>query len=74
MGPKELAEFREECALMASIRPHRNLVTFLGVSMDADQPLCLVTDFVDGGALDKKLADPSVQFDWSLILKLAKGI
>jgi hypothetical protein len=34
MGEKELQEFREECALMASIRPHRNLVTFLGVSMD----------------------------------------
>jgi hypothetical protein len=34
--------------------------------------MCLVTDFVEGGALDKKLTDPRVVFDWPLILKLAK--
>lgn len=46
MGPKEMEEFKGECALMASIRPHHNLITFLGVSMDQGKPLCLVTDFV----------------------------
>lgn len=73
MGPKQLEEFTEECALMSGIRPHRNLVTFLGVSMDEGKPLCLLTDFVDGGALEGQLNNPKFKLDWAMILKLAKG-
>jgi serine/threonine protein kinase len=59
---------------MASIRPHRNLVTFLGVSMDAGQPLVLVTDFVEGGSLESKYMDPTFTVDWIFILRIAQGV
>jgi serine/threonine protein kinase len=59
---------------MASIRPHRNLVTFLGVSMDAGQPLVLVTDFVEGGSLESKYMDPTFPVDWVFILRIAQGV
>lgn len=74
LGPKELGEFHAEIALMASVRPHRNLVTFLGVSMEPGSPLCLVTDFVDGGSLESKYMDPQFPIDWAFILKVAKGV
>ena len=74
MGEKELTEFRSEIVLMGSLRPHRNLVTFLGVSMETDKPLCLVTDFVDGGNLESKYQDPSFPIDWVFILRIARGI
>ncbi len=74
LGEKELREFRDEITLMASIRPHRNLVTFLGVSMDEGHPLCLVTDFVDGGSLESKYMDPHFSVDWAFVLRIAKGV
>ena len=63
-----------EIGLMASIRPHRNLVTFLGVSMDPGQPLCLVTDFVEGGSLESKYQDAAFPIDWVFVLRIAKGV
>jgi serine/threonine protein kinase len=48
MGEKELNDFKEEAITMKNIPPHPNLVLFRGICLD---PLCLVTDFCDGGSL-----------------------
>jgi serine/threonine protein kinase len=57
LSEKEYADFKGECELMMTLRPHRNgkmgvgyltclVVPLLGVCIDTKKPLCLITDFV----------------------------
>jgi serine/threonine protein kinase len=48
MGDKELKEFIAEATTMKNIPPHPNLVLFRGMCLE---PLCLITDYCDGGSL-----------------------
>lgn len=56
------------------MRPHRNLLTLLGISSQPGKPICIVTDFVDGGSLESKLHDKGFPIDWLFIVKTVKGM
>lgn len=47
---KFMKEFKRELAVMLRIRPHPNLVSFIGVCNE-DGHLILVTEFCNGGTL-----------------------
>jgi len=49
---EEEAKFLAEVDLMARMKRHDNVVAFLGVSFN---PLCIVTEFLENGSLDKYL-------------------
>eukprot|EP01114_Cavostelium_apophysatum_P021359 TRINITY_DN7435_c0_g1_i2.p1 TRINITY_DN7435_c0_g1~~TRINITY_DN7435_c0_g1_i2.p1 ORF type:complete len:454 (-),score=55.97 TRINITY_DN7435_c0_g1_i2:124-1485(-) len=48
IGIDQLKDFLKEADVMRTIRPHKNVVTFLGVCRD---PLCIVTEFHSKGSL-----------------------
>jgi len=45
---KEIASFLDEAHLMQRLKPHKNVVLFIGVSIE---PLAIVTEFCDNGSL-----------------------
>jgi len=51
LSPEQLAEFRGEAELMSKLRPHPNVVQFLGVCSKPGKPLCIVAEFLEGGSL-----------------------
>ncbi len=65
-------EFRHEVWIMSGLS-HPNLVRLRGFCL---QPLCIVTELVEGGSLFDFLSDPdrSSALDWPLRLKIAKDI
>jgi serine/threonine protein kinase len=56
MSEKDLEDFQAEAALMKEMPPHPNIVLFRGICLD---PLCIITDYCDGGSLLKKLQTTS---------------
>jgi hypothetical protein len=54
MPQAALTSLRQEAAMLASLR-HPNVVSFLGVCLEADSQPMLVTEYVAGGALDGAL-------------------
>jgi len=73
MSKQEYEDFKSECQLMMNLRPHRNVVPLLGVCIDLKNPLCLVTDFIEFGSLEKLLRSP-YQISWAMVLSISKGI
>jgi Protein tyrosine and serine/threonine kinase len=69
--PETRADFEKEAAVMRQLRPHRNVVQLLGV---CDEPFCLVTEFVDRGALDAWLREQTVAPKVSLLQSICRGI
>jgi len=65
-----LADFESEASLMTKLRPHKNVVLFLGV---CTQPTCIVTEFVEKGALSTYLLSDAEIPD-TLKIKWIKGI
>jgi len=65
-----MADFESEASLMTKLRPHKNVVLFLGVCKD---PLCIVTEFVEKGALSTYLLSDAEIPD-TLKIKWIKGI
>jgi len=53
---------------------HPNIVQFIGISKDDARGFHIVTEFVGGGDLRKKLKDPSVPMTWRLKADLAHQI
>eukprot|EP01114_Cavostelium_apophysatum_P023219 TRINITY_DN8684_c0_g1_i1.p1 TRINITY_DN8684_c0_g1~~TRINITY_DN8684_c0_g1_i1.p1 ORF type:complete len:321 (+),score=68.72 TRINITY_DN8684_c0_g1_i1:133-963(+) len=51
LTPSELAAFTKEVELLSNLRPHTNIVQFLGASLETGSPLCLVTEYMPGGNL-----------------------
>jgi len=45
----DLQAFRSEAGVMANLRPHSNVVQFLGIT--SNPKLCIVTEFLEGGSL-----------------------
>jgi serine/threonine protein kinase len=71
LDPKQRADFARECAVLAKLRPHRNLVAFLGVTLLDDHD-AIVLDFCGGGSLEAALLDPAGGgSEWTLDDKLA---
>jgi len=73
MSAKDLADFRAEAKLMASLRPHVNVVQFLGIT-GGQYPLCIVTEFLDQGSLYGFLHGGDVKIDTNMMMTLVKGV
>jgi len=79
---KKLKDFKEtdkdpfiaEAKLMSLLTPHPNVVLFRGVTLD---PLCIVTDFCEGGSLRRYLiSDAKIDEDrmYRWVEDIAKGM
>eukprot|EP01117_Protostelium_nocturnum_P011690 TRINITY_DN4256_c2_g1_i1.p1 TRINITY_DN4256_c2_g1~~TRINITY_DN4256_c2_g1_i1.p1 ORF type:complete len:1845 (-),score=487.68 TRINITY_DN4256_c2_g1_i1:43-5547(-) len=70
--PDQVNFLKEVCVLKA-LRPHPNIVTFLGITL---KPLALVLEFCSGGSLDHYLALNKVSIDQKVawILGISRGI
>lgn len=66
-----LAEFWSEAALVAKLRPHTNIVQFLGV---CSNPFCAVYEFMAGGDLWSYLKNDDHKVTDALRLKWIQGI
>jgi serine/threonine protein kinase len=71
--PLELESFKREAELMMDLRPHKNIVCLLGVCADPGVPLCIVTEYVEGGSLESLLRSQQ-QLNWPMILHICQGI
>jgi hypothetical protein len=69
--PEAIKEFSEEARLLGNIKPHPNVVQFIGITRD---PLMLVTELVKGGALDSRLKSGKPPVQWTDIMKWARDI
>jgi len=69
---KELNAFRDEAKLMAALRPHVNVVQFLGITV-SPAPLCIVTEFLDQGSLFSYIHSDS-KIDSNILVNFVKGI
>jgi len=71
ISTEQLKDFEAEAALMKKLRPHPNLVLFLGLTKPPN--LCIVTEFVNGGTLLSLLhSHDSIPF--LIVAKIIKGI
>lgn len=70
-GGKLMLEFVREAALMARIRSHSNLVTFLGA---CDDPLYIVTELMPNGSLRALLDRRDEPMDVALKLRILRDI
>jgi len=69
-----LNDFKREIALMMNLRPHNNVVLFFGIT---ENPLCIVTEFCDGGSLYEYLTknkNPEPTFLTEVIKGIAAGV
>jgi len=55
---KQLMEFKAEANLLAGLRPHSNVVQFLGITTQPDKPLCIITEYLASGSLSHFLQGP----------------
>ncbi|PRP89037.1 hypothetical protein PROFUN_02315 [Planoprotostelium fungivorum] len=58
---EQLKDFLGEVSILQNLRPHNNVVLFLGVSFPP-QPLAIITEFCDGGSLYTYLRENTVDF------------
>ncbi|PRP89036.1 hypothetical protein PROFUN_02314 [Planoprotostelium fungivorum] len=58
---EQLKDFLGEVSILQNLRPHNNVVLFLGVSFPP-QPLAIITEFCDGGSLYTYLQENTVEF------------
>jgi len=74
LNSEQLRDFRQEIAIMCSLRPHPSVVQFFGASTKPGQPLCIVTEFLEGGSLLHLLQVDGQSISPSDMTKMAKGI
>jgi serine/threonine protein kinase len=67
----KVAEFEEEAGVMATLRPHDNVIQLLGVVLHP-QP-CIVTRYYSKGSLRSHLDGPK-RFTWRTCLKVLRGV
>ncbi|PRP83203.1 ephrin type-A receptor 3 [Planoprotostelium fungivorum] len=67
-------EFQKESQKMMMLGNHPNVVTMYGVCDDLERPLCIVTEYVEGGGLDGYLKRHQMDIDLATSLKLLEEI
>jgi len=72
LSGKELEEFKGEAALMSKLRPHTNVVQFIGACIRPGEPLCILTEYLDGGSLLNMLKKKTLTGED--LIKIARGI
>jgi len=63
-------DFAKEAELLMALRPHKNIVQFLGVIL---RPLCIITEYLPRGSLFQ-LLESEHPMDYVLLLKFANDI
>jgi len=58
---------------MSKLRPHVNVVQFLGISVKGNSDVCIVTEYLEGGSLHKLLMSPAT-IDVQTLKKFVCGI
>lgn len=69
---EQLDEFRRELALMASLRPHPNVLTLVG-ACTVPPHLAIVTQLCEHGSLFGLLHSPTQHLTWHQLLEMARG-
>ncbi|KAL6057428.1 CLL4A clavata1-like receptor S/T protein kinase protein [Balamuthia mandrillaris] len=75
--PELLEDFAREAEVMQRLPPHPNVVLLFGVCMDAEHPLCIVTEFLPNGSLLDHLHDikkKGARMEHGDMMRIAKGI
>eukprot|EP01118_Nematostelium_gracile_P005329 TRINITY_DN1677_c0_g1_i1.p1 TRINITY_DN1677_c0_g1~~TRINITY_DN1677_c0_g1_i1.p1 ORF type:complete len:586 (+),score=131.95 TRINITY_DN1677_c0_g1_i1:44-1801(+) len=67
---QEIENFKGEALVMTKLRPHSNVVQFLGIT---SEPLCIVTEFLEGGSLFSVLASDR-NIDMRMVRMWIEGI
>ncbi|KNC54024.1 TKL protein kinase, partial [Thecamonas trahens ATCC 50062] len=70
MTDKQRAMFQAEVDILASLR-HPHVLLFMGACTKPSTPLCIVTEYVEGGSLFHALHDKSRSLSWEQKLKVA---
>ncbi|KAL6049247.1 Tyrosine-protein kinase abl1 [Balamuthia mandrillaris] len=72
---EQLKEFRQEVELMQNLRPHSNVVLLLGVCLEEDHPLCIITELMPKGSLLRFLqSEEGKQLGEKEMVSIARGI
>jgi len=76
ISEKDIDDFRSEAEILKNLRPHPNVVLFLGVTTPP-QPLTIVAEFCEGGSLyaliqcDAKISE---ELEFKVLSQMAKGM
>ena len=65
-----LHEFQVESDMMQRLR-HPNIVLFMGTGMISGRDMCIITEYVEKGALSDVLAKQSIDLPWNVREKMA---
>jgi len=71
MSPRDLSDFKSEAAVMKRLRPHVNVVQFLGIT--SSPQLCIITEYLDQGSLFH-LVFSEAKVDANMLMNVVKGI
>ncbi|KAL6050509.1 Tyrosine kinase, catalytic domain [Balamuthia mandrillaris] len=72
---EQLKEFRQEVELMQNLRPHSNVVLLLGVCLEEDHPLCIITELMPKGSLLRFLqSEEGKQLGEKQMVSIVRGI
>ncbi|KAL6049657.1 kinase 6 [Balamuthia mandrillaris] len=63
-----------EAQIMDRLPNHPNVVTFYGVALKDNQTVCIVTEFIEGGALDHFLRVNSFRLEVRNLVEMAKQV
>jgi Protein tyrosine and serine/threonine kinase len=65
-------ELLREAQMLSKLRTHASLCTFYGACVDPAKPLCLVTEYIEGGNLGRLLLSPESLVTGRDIVSLAR--
>jgi len=71
MTPKEIDDFKSEAVVMSALRPHVNVVQFLGIT--STPQLCIITEFLENGSLYQFIFSDA-KIDTTILTNILKGI
>jgi len=72
LNSAQMKDFKAEAELMASLRPHTNVIQFLGIATKPGKPPCIVTEFMMGGNLYDHLQNHPLKEEEQV--KIAQGV
>eukprot|EP01119_Soliformovum_irregulare_P015014 TRINITY_DN4180_c0_g1_i1.p1 TRINITY_DN4180_c0_g1~~TRINITY_DN4180_c0_g1_i1.p1 ORF type:complete len:422 (-),score=133.24 TRINITY_DN4180_c0_g1_i1:19-1284(-) len=65
--------FKKEANTMRNLRPHPNVILFLGICVPPD-PICIVTEYLKNGSLFEFIKNPNNPLNLSQKVKLLLGV